>query len=185
MKASAADSAIDIAYWYLDRADEEKLFLDEEKLQPLLYLSQVYFARMYNGEVLMPTVFICDENGFYEPNIKKILTLGRPFMPRVKFEKKVEKFLEEIWDKYGHSAKSLLEKEVKDSLIYREEYKKNSKILIENKTIVEILNKNSKIFGSEGEKNSTKVLLSQNGPVVVSRWHPRKLSAGSANIKEK
>ena len=35
MKASAADSAIDIAYWYLDRADEEKLFLDEEKLQPL------------------------------------------------------------------------------------------------------------------------------------------------------
>ena len=60
MKASAADSAIDIAYWYLDRADEEKLFLDEEKLQPLLYLSQVYFARMYNGEVLMPTVFICD-----------------------------------------------------------------------------------------------------------------------------
>lgn len=175
MNASAVDSAIDVAYWFFDRAEADKQLLEEEKLQPLLYLSQVYYARTYNGATLMPSLFICDESGFYEPNIKKILTLGRPFMPRAKFDKTVNNFLEEIWDKYGTSSISSLEKTVKDSLLYRNKYKKNTKTLVENKTIVEFLNKDSRIFESEGEKNTTKVLLSQNGPVVVSRWQPRKI----------
>lgn len=184
MKASTADSVIDVAYWYFDKATENKQFLEDEKLQLLLFLSQIYYARTYNGEILLPSVFFCDENGFYDPNIKKLLSLGRPYMPRAKFDTKVSTFLEEIWEKFGTRNHSELTKLVKNSILYQEEHKKNTKTLVEAKTIVESLNKHSKIFASEEEKNTAKVLLSQNGPVVVSPWKPRKLTTGSRNNKE-
>ena len=69
MAGSATNSAIEVAYWFISRAEDEGLFLEDEKLHHLLFLAQVHFALANNMELLMPSLFVCSENGFSEPNL--------------------------------------------------------------------------------------------------------------------
>ncbi len=95
-------------------------------------------------------------------------------MPRVRFNSKINDFLEEIWKRYADYTTNDMAKFVKSINIYKENYKKDIKTILDFKSIVESLNKNSKISTNSDEKR--KILQSQNGPVVVSQWHPRKVS---------
>ena len=38
MAGSATNSAIEVAYWFISRAEDEGLFLEDEKLHHLLFL---------------------------------------------------------------------------------------------------------------------------------------------------
>ena len=44
MNIPAADSAIDIAYWFLNKAEDAGIYLDDEQINNLLFLSQVHYA---------------------------------------------------------------------------------------------------------------------------------------------
>lgn len=180
MTYPAVESAIDAAYWFIDKSIEDKYFVDDKKLQQLLFLAQLWYAQAYNHNMLIPSVFICDENGFYEPNLQKILKQGRPFLPQAKIIPAVDDFLNEIWNKYAKCSELELQNIIKNTVIYRNTYKNNDKSLLDFKSIVEYLNRNSTIVGSDGGKENKKILLSQNGPVIVSKWHPRKVSANNS-----
>ncbi len=177
MTYPAVESAIDAAYWFLDKAEDEKCRLGESQVQNMLFMAQMLFALAYNREMLVPSMFICDENGFSEPNLNKVLAQGRPFMPKTKLSPRITEFMEEIWKKYARIPAKELEFTVKNTPIYRETFKKDTKTLLDFKSIVESLNKNSKMVNSDEISERRKILLSQNGPVVVSKWHPRKVTA--------
>lgn len=49
MNTSAADSSLDIAAWFIARAQKDEWFLEHEKLQNLLFLSQLHYALQNDG----------------------------------------------------------------------------------------------------------------------------------------
>ena len=55
MVTSATQSAIEVAYWFFEQADDDGIYIEDEKLQHLLVLSQVHYAVSYNMEMLMPS----------------------------------------------------------------------------------------------------------------------------------
>ncbi len=169
------ESAVDVAYWFFDKASDTRKPLDDYKMQQMLFLSQILFAQAYNQEMLFPSYFICDENGFFEPNIKKILAQGRPFMPRAHFDSRTSDFLEEVWMKFAAMTSDEIKVFILNSEIYNRFTRNAQKSLIDFKSIIEFLNKHASILQEPNASNQRKVLLSQNGPVMVSEWKPRKI----------
>ena len=56
----------------------------------------------------MPSLFVCGENGFSEPNLAVMFAQGRPYMPPKKLSDKVSDFLSKVWKRYAPlSAKEL------------------------------------------------------------------------------
>ena len=104
MTVSATNSGIEVAYWFIQRAEKDNIFIEDEKLHHLLFTAQLAYARKNSRAVLMPSLFITDENGFSEPNILKMFSLGRPYMPPVKLENDVAALLEIIWKKYAKTS---------------------------------------------------------------------------------
>lgn len=181
MTVPATDTAIDIAYWFFNRAEKDGLYLETENMQQLLFLAQVYYATAYNMEMLMPSIFVCNHNGFYEPNLKKMFSMGRPFMPPVKFPPKIDDFLEKIWKKYGKMSVRELDMIIKNNSAFKENCTEGTINAVDFKSVVDNfiqagkLSKQNHAFSD----NRKKVMLSQNGPVVVSKWQPRKIDIQS------
>ena len=168
MTIPATDTAIDIAYWFFNRAEKDGIYLETEKMQHLLFLAQIHFAMAYNMQILVPSLFVCNKDGFFEPNLKRMFAMGRPFMPPVKFPAKIDSFLESIWNKYGKTSLIGLEKLITINVI-------------DLKAVVDSFIKSSKAAQKNNafSNNRKKVMLSQNGPVVVSKWQPRKIDIQS------
>lgn len=171
MSIPATDTAIDVAYWFFARSEKDNIRLENEKLYHLIFTAQINYARKYNRELLMPSLFVCDENGFTEPNLLKMFSFGRPFMPVVKFSDKVEDFLENMWQKYGRLSLQDFTLLIKGSSAYKELYRQNEKNIVD---VVQILDK-FKTTETRSESSRKKMLISQNGPVMVSQWNPRKV----------
>lgn len=188
MVTSATQSAIEVAYWFFEQADDDGIYIEDEKLQHLLVLSQVHYAVSYNMEMLMPSLFVCDGSGFSEPTLRLIFTQGRPFMPKAKLPAKVTSFLKEIWRKYGKIPLKELTRLVKETPAYKQTYAAGAKNIVQFNSLVEkfITNSNIEKNNNAYSDNRKKVLLSQNGPVVVSKWQPRKVaehtSKGEKNV---
>lgn len=172
MYTLTTESSLDVAYWFIDRAEQDCLYLENEKLQYLLFFSQHKYAQKEKNKMLMPCVFVCDEHGFFEPTIKKVFAQGRPFMQTPKFNKDISFFLEGIWNEF--SSLSILEcKKIATNLpIYVEHYKKGQHTIVNFGAI----SKSEQITFKPNITPRGKILLSQNGPVVVSKWSPRKIN---------
>ena len=173
MTVSATDSGIDVAYWFIQRAEKDNAFIENEKLHHLLFAAQLAYARKHNGSVLMPSLFIVDENGFSEPNILKMFSLGRPYMPPVKLENNIAAFLENVWQKYEKATAGTMEKQIKASEAYKQNYKKGEKKVVNITEIADLFAAPT----NSAPAGKKKMLISQNGPVMVSQWTPRKLTS--------
>ncbi len=188
MGTSATQSAIEVAYWFFDQAEKDGLYIEDERLQHLLVLSQVHYAVSYNMEMLMPSLFVCENSGFVEPTLKLIFAQGRPFMPQAKLSAKVIAFLKEIWKKYGKLPLRDLTRIVKETPAYRQTYIAGAKNIVQFNSLIEkfITHSNIEKNNNAYSDSRKKVLLSQNGPVVVSKWQPRKVaentSKGEKNV---
>lgn len=179
MTIPATNSALEVANWFFNHAQKNGSLLENEKLHHLLFLAQVHFALNNNQEYLMPSVFVCDDNGFIEPNMDKILDFGMPLMPAPNLSHKVSVFLDLIWKKYGTMSIRELNNLVKNSQCYIDNYISGYKNLV---LLTEMADKFKKSLLGPGRSKPIanlpkKVLLSQNGPVVVSKWQPRKVNA--------
>jgi len=177
MAVPATDTAIDIAYWFFNRAEEDGLYLETENMQHLLFLAQVHYAMAYNMQMLTPSLFVCDHTGFFEPNLKRMFALGRPFMTPVKMPPKITAFLEEIWKKYGGLPLVRLEKIVKSSQAFKKNCMEGTINTVDFKSVIDSFIESGKKVQQNNafSDNRKKVMLSQNGPVVVSKWQPRKI----------
>ncbi len=177
MTIPATDTAIDVAYWFFNRAEKDGLYLETDVMQHLLFLAQLHFAINYNMQLLTPSLFVCDHTGFYEPNLKRMFAFGRPFMPAVKFPDKIELFLESVWAKYGKLSLLSLQKITKSNPAFKEMCISGTVNTVDFNVVVKHFIEQNK----KSQKNNAftdarkKVLFSQNGPVVVSQWQPRKV----------
>ncbi len=177
MNTPQTDSALDVAGWFCQKAKSQGLYLEHERLQHLLFLSQVHYAISNSEAMLMPSIFICGRDGFFEPAIAKMATMGCPDFPEPRFEKKINLFLEAIWKKYASLSLRDLGDLVKTKTSHEEYYvsgKKNA-VTLQQMTkgfrVAKHVSEDRPVMAKEGKK----ILISQNGPVIVSKWTPRKL----------
>jgi len=170
---ATVNSAFDIAFWFLDTAENQNEYLQPQKLQRLMFLAQAYYVVAFNGRTLMPAVFVADEMGPIEPNVYAAFSKGRPdvdvdiFLPL-----EVESFLDSIWRRFGHYSADRLTRLTKDTIAYKQAYNRGKRAEIpldamrlsftraENTPAVEQVIK-------------PKVMRTQTGrPVVVKAWDP-------------
>lgn len=170
-------SALDITNWFCKRADSEGFLLEEEKIQHLLFLSQIHFM-LKSGHCLIPSFFVCGHSGFYEANIRTLMPFGLPLMVPPNFSADINEFLELIWQKYGHQDESELNRFIISLECWKQSYRPERDVIIDISRITDsfassIKNKNNQDLSLP----HSKVMLSQHGPVRVSTWHPRKLDS--------
>ena len=89
-----------------------------------------------------------------------------PLMSAPKFKAEITGFLELIWKKYYPQSNASLAKLIKSSASYTE---------VPNIVSLETLAKNFNDSINPQNTNKIKMLISQNGPVMVSKWQPRKV----------
>ena len=184
MSLPAISSSLEAANWFFRRADKDDHYLENDKLHQLLFLAQVHFALNNNMEYLIPSLFVCDERGFFEPNLAKILNYGMPLMEAPTFAEKINSFLELIWQKYSPMNCQELADFIKNSDSYLDNYQTGKKNIVALEDMAQKFKSslNPRSFSKAGASGNRKILISQNGPVMVSAWQPRKL--GSKNNKE-
>lgn len=184
MSVPAINSSLEAANWFFRRADRDDRYLENDKLQQLLFLAQVHFALNNNMNYLIPGLFVCDSQGFSEPNLTQILSHGLPLMEEPVFSAQINSFLELIWKKYSPMSTAELSEFIKNSDSYADNYLPGKKNIVPLEEIAEKFKTslNPRSFSRAGTSSKRKILISQNGPVMVSAWQPRKL--GSKNSKE-
>lgn len=171
MSSYTIPSSLEAANWFFCRAEKDNVRLDKTKLLHLIFLAQVHYALKNDMCHLFPAVFVTDKNGFIEPNLAQILSFGLPLMSAPKFKAEINNFLELIWKKYFPQSNKALADLVKSSAAYSE-----TPCII---PLEELANGfNSSI--NPKSTNKRKILISQNGPVMVSAWQPRKVGPKSA-----
>lgn len=184
MQTSAVSSSLEVASWFLSRAQDEGQLLEHEKLQYLLFLSQFHYLSTHPNVLLMPSLFIQERHSCFEPNIACLHQSGLLTDFPIRFDKEISNFLQKIWKIYAYLSTRQLDSVVSEH-ISRLELSDNQKNIIDFKTLVEKFKTHSKITSKPAETSSapvssstwsSKIMLSQNGPVVVSKWKPRKLS---------
>ena len=184
MSSSKIKSIFEIADWFFRRADQDDTCIDNEKLQHLMALSQIHYALNNNYTPLYAGIFTCTQHGFEDPNLNQILKYGLPLMAKPEFDKQTSTFLEIIWQKYSTLSSSELSNFIRNSDSYLDNYDYSAPKLL---TLEELAGKFRNNLKKEPHSNSKptgkpKILISQNGPVVVSRWQPKKII--SSNSKE-
>ena len=179
MAIPAIDSTVEAAYWFIEKAEKDGVFLDDEKLHYLLFLSQASFAVKFKGKILFPGVFVTSDNGVMEPNIAKIFSFGRPYMPPVKIKDEIVFFMEEIWKKYASQSTLALANIVKSSTAYKNNHKKGEKYVVDISLSADLFQSSQDV-----SNNPKKMLFSQNGPVMVSKWTPRKVNSSKRDNKQ-
>lgn len=99
--APAVRSTLDVSDWFVARADSANCFLPALKLQQLLYLAQIEFAKANGGQKLIPATFLAATSGPLEPTIYHIYESGAENLQTRYPEPEIESFLMGIWGTYG------------------------------------------------------------------------------------
>lgn len=172
-------SAFDIAFWLSDTALNCNEYLQPQKLQRLLFLSQGYYTVVFPKRKLMPAVFVADEIGPIEPNVFLSFTRGRPnidvdlFLPH-----EVESFMDSIWRRFGHFSAEKLGKMTKESEAYKRAKQRGPRAEI---TMQEMRLSFARAESTPSAKQVVrpKMLRTQAGkPVTVQAWTPGKKISG-------
>lgn len=182
MNSHVIVSALDTTDWFYKKAETAGIRLSENKIQHLLFLAQIHFA-LKEGRHLMPSLFVCGRSGFYEPTIRTLLKFGLPLMNKTELTPAANRFLDLIWQKYA-----LKEDKTLDAFIWSLECWKHF-YRPEEETIVDPLDCVDSFAGAlqknpAEQTEKSKILISQNGPVKVSAWHPRKLDISKNKEKK-
>ena len=174
----AVKSGLDIAFWFTDRALNDREYLQPQKLHRLMYLAQAYFSVAYPSRKLAPVIFVTDEVGPVEPTLFHMLSYGRPHMvegnqvPEV-----VEHFLDSIWRKFGASTADALTERLKMHVPVAEAMAKGRGEEITNEAMYKFYSSEAAARkGAPGVENvmRPRVLRSASGkPVSVNTWMPK------------
>ena len=163
-------SAIDTAYWFIQYADKVNISLDDEKVHQLLFFAQSAFLKKNPKKLLFPSLFVVTKHGFFEPNLLKMFSFGRPFMPMVKLNNELQNFLTDIFNKYASEPTINIRKLIVDSPLHKNLFLENQNLCV---CISQIVSEN--IVSEPPHHKKEKIRLSQNGPVYVSQWNPKKI----------
>ena len=126
-----------------------------------------------NKKLLFPAFFVCEKNSLYEPAVAKVMQLGFPMFSSSTISEKDNTFLDLIWQKYAQASTSELNSLVSNFCNFAE--------IVDGSIInpLEVISSFNELLQNCKDKTSaakSKIMLSQNGPVRVTEWKPRKIS---------
>ena len=108
MRPPAVPSGFEVAFWFLDRAQSDGEYLQPQKLQRLMFLSQAYFGVLQGGAKLMPATFVAVEDGPIEPTLFKAFARGKPAVDVAPIDELPRHILDSVWRQFGaHSPDHL------------------------------------------------------------------------------
>ena len=108
MGPTAVPSSFEIACWFLDRAMEDREYLQPQKLHRLMFLAQAYYGVLQHGAKLMPATFVASDDGPIEPTIFLAFARGRPILDLSPIDEVPRHILDSVWRQFGaHSAEHL------------------------------------------------------------------------------
>ncbi len=166
-------SAFDIAFWFADTALAENEYLQPQKLQRLLFITQAYYAVAYPKRKLMPAVFVADELGPLEPNVYVAFSKGQPdFDVELFLPHDVDSFLSSIWKRFGGYTMERLNEVTNETLAYKQarERADRSEITIEAMRLSFIRGETAPTVE---QVVTPKVMRTQSGKqVIVKSWNP-------------
>lgn len=170
---TAVESAFDIALWFVDTALEQNEYLQPQKLHRLMFLSQAYYSVAFDGQKLMPAVFIAEDMGPIEPNIFKAFHKGRPEIEADLFlTEDVEDFLDNLWRRFGHHSPDRLTRMCKETMAFKQALKKGRRTEIPLRAM-QLSFARAEETPSLQQIIKPKLMRSQTGrPVAVKRWVP-------------
>ena len=179
--STAVESSFDVAFWFSDAASEQNEYLQPQKLHRLLFLAQAYYAVAFDGDKLMPAVFIAEEIGPIEPNIYRAFSKGRPNIDAEIFmHTDVESFLNNIWRRFGNLSIDRLNKLCNETLAFKKAFKAGKRTDITLDAMM-LSFARAKTIPDVNQVVKPKVLRTQEGKVVtVARWKPLSKSAAEA-----
>lgn len=167
------DSAFDVAFWFADTALNENEYLQPQKLQRLMFVSQAYYPIVHKGRKLMPAVFVADEIGPLEPTIHLAFSRGRPDVDAELFlPNEVEEFLSGIWRRFGHMSVERLNNITMETDAYKNARKRGprAEILQREMSVSFLQNREAPAPTQVARK---KIYRTQSGkPVEIKSWMP-------------
>lgn len=182
MTIHTATSSLDILGWFCNRAAQGRQKLSSKQVQNILFLTQMHYLNKY-GRVLMPTMFVCYHHGFYNPTIDVILSHGLPLLPQPQLTEQIVVLLESIWQKYSALSEQQLCDFITSLNCWQNYFTPDQENIVN--PYDQTAEFTSAISGNKlSSATKSKIRLSQNGPVQVSPWQPRKIKTSSNNKKE-
>lgn len=167
------NNAFDVVFFFDDLAIAENVYLQPQKIQRLLFLSQAYYAVAFRGRKLMPAVFVADEMGPVEPNIYMAFSRGKPDVDvEIFLSQEVISFLEGIWKRFHDYPVERLTNICMDTSGYQAAKKRGERAEITLKEMQESFTQNRDAPAIE-QVIKPKIMRTQDGrPVVVKSWNP-------------
>ena len=169
-------SALDLTNWFYQRAETDSTIMTEEKVQQLLFLSQMHYVLKFKKN-LIPSLFVCNISGFYEATIRSVLSFGLPLMSKPNFDTTIHNFLESIWQKYSSQSTKNLNNFIVSLECWKKYYNSRNDVFVDILSFIDSSLKSDKNFSSAQKSNTSRLLFSQNGPVKVSAWQPKKITS--------
>ena len=117
-------STLDVAIWFLERAESAGGTLNPGKMHCMLYLAQARYAAQNHGYKLMPATFLATGRGPLEPTVYHVFENGRPDLEAVYPTGQVEKFLHEIWETYSERDVQEMRKRIEGDAAYQRSLEK-------------------------------------------------------------
>ena len=170
---AAVKSAFDVAFWFADTALHDNEYMQPQKLQRLLFLSQAYHLVAFDGRKLMPAIFVADELGPIEPNVYAAFSKGRPDIEvDIFLTSDVDAFLSSIWRRFGHLTAERLTRMTNATLCYKQAVRRGRRAEIPLDTMRMSFSRAETTPGIE-QVVKPKILRTQSGrPVMVKAWVP-------------
>lgn len=162
---------INVAYWFYDKANNNNKKISEQKIQYLLFLSQMHYALKHNT-LLMPSLFVYSKSEVFDPTIKTIMHYGFPLMQSPEFDSQTTNFLELIWQKYAFQSEEKLKEFIYSLKYFKDLHNQFDDVIINP---LNFADSTSSLQKNETNTNKSKIMISQNGLVKVSAWNPRKI----------
>lgn len=186
---SVCDSLFDVAFWFLDRALEDGEYLQPQKLQRLLYLSQAYYGVLSRGQRLMPCLFLATVLGPVEPTSWRVFESGKPQLAPHPLSDEVRHFLDSVWRRFGSHGADYLARMIMSHPPFQEAVAMGKRCEISLESMVAYYGRkisspdagDLKSAPSVDQVVRPKVMRSHKGnPVNVTLWVPKKrLDSGS------
>ncbi|NKD84772.1 hypothetical protein HEQ63_01005 [Haematospirillum jordaniae] len=182
-KPPACDSVFDVAFWFLDRALEDGEYLQPQKMQRLLYLSQAYYGVLSRGQRLIPCLFLATVLGPVEPTSWRIFEGGRPSLAPHPLPDDIQHFLNSIWRRFGSHGADYLARMIMAQPPFQDAVAIGKRCEISLESMVAYYGRSvSSASHNEGggapaldQVVRPKVLRSHKGkPVSVTSWVPRR-----------
>lgn len=181
MVSPSVYSSYEVALWFMERARRDDSYLQPQKLQNLLYLSQGGYAAAYHGRMLMPAIFLVDDSGPIEPNVVSLFDQGRPSGLRLNsISPEVEMFLNDIWRSFGAYRNEVLAERVNRHDIVSAIRERGSLEELPFAMISQYFQEMKKIQEdtregkNQGQKVREETVRTADGR-VLKKWRPRRL----------